>query len=125
MVGVRSMDNQHGILMDTLNELRRALLHGADRLEVGQDLNQLVTFTRMHFESEERLMEQHGYPELEEHRAAHAGMMEKIVKMAQHAQHAGTVDLHSVLSILRSCYLDHIEQMDRSYGVWFNERGIY
>ncbi len=31
LVGVQAMDDQHGILMDTLNELRVMLLHGSDR----------------------------------------------------------------------------------------------
>ena len=30
-VGVRALDDQHGILMDTTNELRLTLLHGGGR----------------------------------------------------------------------------------------------
>src|SRR5579871_3598116 len=125
LVGVRSMDCQHGILMDTLNELRLALVQGADRAEVSADLNRLVDFTHRHFESEEKLMEQHQFPGLLEHRAAHDGLLETITRTAQHAQHVERVDLHSVLATLRHCYLDHIEELDRKYAGWFNERGIY
>ena len=30
-VGVRAMDNEHAIMMDVMNELRMALVHGAER----------------------------------------------------------------------------------------------
>ena len=34
--GVKAMDDQHGVLMDTLNELRLALVHGRGRDQVSE-----------------------------------------------------------------------------------------
>src|ERR1035438_8962220 len=68
-VGVRAMDDQHGILMDTMNELRLALVHGSGREPVSELLDRLIEFTRMHFSSEEQLMEQSSFPSLPEHRS--------------------------------------------------------
>ena len=56
-VGVRAMDDQHGILMDTINELQVALARGCNQELVTAQLEQLVDFTGMHFWSEEKLME--------------------------------------------------------------------
>ena len=67
-VGVRAMDDQHGILMDTLNELRLAAVRGSGREQVSEVLDRLIEFTRMHFWSEEQLLEQYGFPSLAEHR---------------------------------------------------------
>src|ERR1035437_5579197 len=75
-VGVRALDDQHGILMDTMNELRLALVRGAGREQVSEVLDRLIEFTRMHFSSEEQLLEQHGFPALQAHRAEHQRLLE-------------------------------------------------
>jgi hemerythrin len=62
------MDDQHGILMDTMNELRLAAVRGSSWEQVSELLNRLIQFTRMHFGGEEQLMEQHVFPGLAEHR---------------------------------------------------------
>ena len=46
------MDDQHGILMDTMNELRLAMSHGSTREQMNELLNRLIEFMRMHFWSE-------------------------------------------------------------------------
>ena len=44
-VGVRAMDDQHGILMDTTNELRLAVVHGAGREQISELLDRMIEFT--------------------------------------------------------------------------------
>ena len=46
-VGVTAMDDQHGILMDTLNELRLTVVRGMGREQVNEVLDRLIEFTRM------------------------------------------------------------------------------
>lgn len=48
-VGVRAMDDQHGILMDAINALRLALVRGAGRETISQLLDEFIEFSRMHF----------------------------------------------------------------------------
>jgi len=61
-VGVRAMDDQHGILMDTMNELRLAVVRGECREQISEVLDRLIEFTRMHFSSEEQLLERYIFP---------------------------------------------------------------
>lgn len=81
-VDVRAMDDQHGILMDTINDLRLALVHGCGREQVSEHLDRLIEFTRMHFWSEEQLMEQTGFPGLAKHRAEHHRMLAEMLQSA-------------------------------------------
>src|SRR5579862_1151044 len=67
IVGVQAMDDQHGILMDTLNDLRTLLLRGSSRSAISLQLERLIEFTQMHFQSEEQLLVQQGFPGAEEH----------------------------------------------------------
>lgn len=124
-VGVRALDDQHGILMDTLNELRLALVRGQGHEQVSEILERLIALTRMHFVSEERLLEHYGYPDLEAHRAEHERLLVGLRESALRSQHAEAVALRPLLRFLRSWYEDHIEGADQQYGRWLNERGVF
>lgn len=124
-VGVRAMDDQHSILMDTLNELRLALVRGRGREQVMEIFDRLIEFTRMHFWSEEQLMEQNQYPQLKEHRVAHHKLLSEMILRARSIQYGEGAQTHLLLNLLRDTYLDHMEQVDRLYGPYLNSLGIY
>ena len=121
-VGVRAMDQQHGVLMDTLNDLRQAAAQGA-RERAQKELTRLVEFTRQHFSSEECLLEQMGFPALGEHREAHARLMERMERALERCRHCRGCDVQGAAEV-RGWVTEHVEQLDQNYGEWLNERGI-
>jgi hemerythrin-like metal-binding protein len=123
-VGVRAMDDQHGILMDTMNELRLAVVRGLGREQVSEVLDRLIEFTRMHFSSEELLMEKHLFPGRAEHRAEHQHILAQILQSSHRVQHSEQMQMRSLLCFLRESYTEHIEGMDREYGPWMNDHGV-
>ena len=123
-VGVKAMDEQHAILMDTLNEIRLALVRGRGREHVSDALNRLIEFTRMHFASEEQLLENHGFPGLAEHRDAHQKLLGQIEEAALRTQHNDETHMRTMLLFLRDWYMTHMEELDGQYGSWLNARGI-
>ena len=125
IVGVQAMDDQHGILMDTLNELRAMLVHGGDRRSICLQLERLIEFSQMHFQSEEQLLQQQAFPGLSEHRVAHQHLLAKLYKALEQINHDEFVHFSSLLEFLPSWYLDHVEQLDQPFGRWLNERGVY
>ena len=123
-VGVKAMDEQHAVLMDTLNEIRLALVRGHGREQVSEALNRLIEFTRMHFASEEQLLEAHGFPGASEHRDAHQKLLGQIEEAALRSQHHDDLRTKSMLLFLREWYMKHMEDLDSLYGRWLNARGI-
>jgi hemerythrin len=123
-VGIKAMDDQHGILMDAINELRQAVTRGGGREQVSELLDRLIEFTRMHFDSEERLMQQAGFPCLVEHRAQHQCLMAQILEAAHRLQYGERVDMNFLLRFVREWYLEHTATLDQQYGPWLNELGI-
>jgi hemerythrin-like metal-binding protein len=118
------MDDQHGILMDAINALRLALVHGAGQERISQLLDEFIEFTRMHFWSEEQIMEQTSYRGLEEHRTEHHRMLADILQSAHRLQYGEGVQLRPLLCALHHGFLNHIETMDQKYAPWFHERGV-
>lgn len=123
-VGVRAMDDQHGILMDAINALRLALVRGAGREKISELLDEFIEFSRSHFWSEEQLMEKAGFEGLEEHRAEHHRMLAGFLQLAHRLQYGEGVKLRPVLCDLHHGFLDHIETMDQKYAPWLHERGV-
>ncbi len=123
-VGVKAMDEQHAVLMDTLNEIRLALVRGQGREQVSEALNRLIEFTRMHFASEEQLLEAHGFPGVSAHRDAHRKLLGQIEEAALRTQHQDELHIKSMLLFLREWYMNHMEDVDSLYGRWLNARGI-
>ncbi|MDR3750944.1 MAG: bacteriohemerythrin, partial [Terracidiphilus sp.] len=112
-VGVRAMDDQHGILMDTMNELRLAVVSGRGREQMSELLDRLIEFTRMHFWSEEQLLEQSGFPGLAAHRAAHHSLLAQMLEAAHRVQYGKGVEMNSLLCWLQDTYAEHTEGLDR------------
>jgi hemerythrin len=124
IVGVKAMDDQHGIIMDTLNDLRKMIVEGRDRKTVCEQLDRVIAFSQMHFQSEEHLLEKQGYPGLLEHREAHQRLLSRLQEATEHAKHSENGDIQALFHFLRAWYTEHIEQLDQPYGPWLNARGV-
>jgi hemerythrin len=124
-VDVTAMDDQHGILLDSMNELRDALAHGSSREQLSELLDRLIEFTRMHFWSEEQLMEQSGFPGLAQHRAEHHSILAQMLQYAHRAQYGESAQMRPLLCSLREGFLEHVEELDRQYGPWLNEQSVH
>ncbi len=123
-VGVRAMDDQHGILMEAINALRLALVRGAGQEKISELLDELIEFTRMHFWSEEQIMAQTGYAGLAEHRAEHHRILADILQSAHRLQYGEGVELRPLLCNLHHGFLNHIETMDQKYTPWLRQHGV-
>ena len=123
-VNVRAMDDQHAILMDTINELRLVLVHGGGREQVSEHLDRLIEFTRMHFSSEEQLMKQAAFPGLAEHRTQHHRILAELIYAAQCLQRGTELQTRAMLCKLREGYIEHIANLDSEYGPWLNDGSI-
>jgi hemerythrin len=119
-VGVKAMDDQHGILRDTLNELRLAMMRGCSREQVCTLLDQPIEFTRVHFWSEVQLMEQTGFLGVAEHRAEHDRLLAQSLPSARRLEHGEAVQMSDFDCFLRDWFIDHVEGLYREYGPWLN-----
>lgn len=123
-VGIRSIDAQHGILVDTVNELHDAMLKGQARSVTEPLLRNLVAYTRDHFSAEEALMAKANYPDLDQHRAKHRALTQKVESYIERfARGDITLSVH-LLNFLRDWLTNHIQREDRAYSPCMNSSGI-
>jgi hemerythrin len=124
-VGVKSLDSQHTNLFAILNELLEAMAAGKGQSVAGELLRKLVSYTKEHFATEERLMELAHYPALAAHREHHRALTQQVGDfMTRFEKGDGAVNL-DLLEFLRAWLKNHIQREDKEYGPWLNDHGVH
>ena len=80
-VGDDTIDPQHRQILRLINELYSAMAGEMEKKTIKNLVDQLVAYTQNHFEHEEKVMEEHGYPGLAEHKVLHYFMTEKTLEL--------------------------------------------
>ena len=123
-VNDKKLDDQHKQLLEQVNSLLKALAGGKNNLIViEQTLGFLDRYIEEHFADEERYMEEHQYPRLEEHRALHAGFTERYKQMKERIYTFASVDemLIDLEVHLGRWWIDHIGDADKDYAAYVRE----
>jgi hemerythrin-like metal-binding protein len=115
-VGVLMVDQQHRHLVSLLNQLHAAMRNGSRAAEVKHILADLVSYTRFHFSSEEKLMSDCGYPDLLEHARKHRAMERRVgCFVADFATNSVTTP-PKLLAFLKEWLGRHIMETDKEMG---------
>jgi len=123
-VGVQAMDDQHGILLDALNELRVALLKGTECSTVRAMLGRVNELMRMHVESEERLLTMYGYPGLAAHKAEHQRLLGRLAQFDVRFEQRQTPAAYELVEYLRKWFTTHTGLAGQKYGPWLQKCGV-
>lgn len=84
-----SIDQQHRELVNKLNRLNKAVKHIESREAIYQIIHDVVAYTRLHFECEERLMVQSGYPHIEWHKDQHEQLIQDALRLRKKLDYVG------------------------------------
>ncbi|MBU1040738.1 MAG: hemerythrin family protein [Proteobacteria bacterium] len=121
-IGVDAIDAQHRYLFEIINNMQGKLATGHPREALLDGLDSMRTYARFHFETEEALLERHGYPEREHHRQAHQEFLEALERLS--GQPASTELAHQALGFLLSWLAGHIQSEDGRYAPFLAEHGM-
>lgn len=79
-------------------------------------LNDLLTYTKVHFAAEERLMQRHAYPHFARHKQLHDELTEQVLQLKDKLQTGQMVASVTLANFLKDWLQKHITQEDRKYG---------
>lgn len=111
--GVPLLDEQHRGIVAMLNTLHFFIGRQRTHEALATTLDAVVHHARIHFKTEEMLLAEAGYPELERHAAKHRQLFEDIRLVSQEATKGN--DPMPVLAFLRAWWLNHIREDDLRY----------
>ena len=81
-------------------------------------------YAKEHFQTEEALLLEHGFPGLEEHVREHDVFVARVMDMVFEPESAES-GLEDVLAFLVEWLVAHISGTDKKYGPYLNERGVF
>ena len=115
-IGVPQIDSEHRRLADMINAFHETYLRGASREEIPHLLNQLIAYAEEHFQHEEKLMSDSGYPRLDEHHALHEELVASIFSINEKFSADRTKAGAEALQFIKNWLLDHIVKHDMDIG---------
>lgn len=112
------VDAYHHIFFLMVQEFGTAIQEG-ESTPMEERLSFLVDYTFMHFDSEERMMEKAGYPDLEAHREVHERFKERVRAIQkEYLEHPDSVKAEEVFSLVQDWFAHHILGEDMRYKPW-------
>lgn len=118
-IGIASVDQQHRVLVDLINDLGEAMDAGVKLPKVHQLVEALMNYAVDHFSEEERLLAETPLPEAEKelHRAAHRSFVEMVQQQAQREDLLEAEVAQSILDFLTTWLVSHILGSDRKIAM--------
>ena len=115
-VGNSTMDNHHKKLFDILNIIHDAAREGRGEEIIETQLNELASYTKYHFDEEDKLMVRSNYPHIGEQRQAHKIFLDKIAEFqTEVANGNGLFVVTSVAVTVKDWLKHHILTFDMKY----------
>ncbi len=120
----QAMDGQHKKLVSLINGMYAKVKRGERASELKGLLVELAEYAVFHFQKEEELVGQHGFPELPAHKLQHEALLKDVGNFVSRVNKGENVDLIELMSFLKNWLLVHIKNSDKKYGAWLNAKGI-
>jgi hemerythrin len=128
LTGIDRIDDQHRVLVNTLNEANTRLATKVTREALEQITRSLLSYALYHFETEESLMQRYDYARLdaagaEKHREEHRGFSRRVVSLRDGLRDGNLVTREELLSFLNNWLVNHILHTDKRLGEFLLSHG--
>ncbi len=123
-VGVSVLDFQHRRIIDMINPLIRSEDSPVAPEVLAETLTAMIQYAKQHFSEEERLMREHGCPDLDVQKSQHKQFLLKAVDFCT-AESLRVVGVPEMLqTYLKEWWNQHILEEDMKYKPFFQQRGV-
>lgn len=114
------MDEHHHSLFKLVDRLSEAIIERKENEIIGEILNSLIDYTKMHFGSEEHLMRQANFPGLPQHKEAHDRLVAQVQEFQRRFIEGDSTVTAEISQFLMTDWLvKHILGMDELYAPYF------
>lgn len=110
-LGIDAIDDEHKRLLDFANTLIAAVKSG-EREKIKKCFHDLREYTVVHFQNEERYMEQIRYPDLSRHKLEHLDLKARVKHYQESLYHCAEIEPKDVQAFIKHWLIDHVIYMD-------------
>lgn len=119
-VGIPEIDEQHKTLFDLINKIHTAILERRGSAACAEVLDELVSYTRVHFGLEQNLMRSGKFPGYAAHCALHHSLVAEVESMQSKIRSGKAAISFELLHFLRNWLTGHILTEDMKYAAFFS-----
>ncbi len=112
--GISIIDEQHRGIISTINSFHYLIQNGHTHDIIKPTIIMLNQYTKIHFHTEEELMQKANYPNLDEHLGHHKELLKQTKLLTNEFLHNNS-DVNNILKFLRKWWLTHINKEDMKY----------
>lgn len=108
------IDQDHQLIIEKARELSEFMMKGQGKEKIISTVEFLSKYVKTHFEEEEKIQKQNGFPHFEEHQRNHKYFIEQLntltLKIKQDpSSSANVIELNKLIS---GWFINHIKKMD-------------
>lgn len=123
-IGLKTIDDQHKVLIGLINDLGEAMKSGKTKDELGNVLKGLLDYTIEHFGFEEKWFNQHGYADKAAHVEKHKQFIDQIAGFKNDFESGKLLVSTQVMNYLTKWLTAHIKGTDTEYVAFMKEHGM-
>lgn len=112
-IGIPKVDEQHLRLVELANRVHELVAHGHERKKLTEIFSELIEYTIEHFDDEEGIMAEMGYPGLEKHKKQHNGLTRQVLELQKSFRDGSATVSYEVLDFLSQWLVSHIMNSDK------------
>lgn len=125
--GVEDIDEQHRILVNTINEAREKLSNDSSLEALENITRDLLSYALYHFETEEEMMQEHNYKahseeEYETHMKQHRDFSAQVVAVRESIKSGNPISKEDLIEFLMSWLINHINKTDKKLAIFLNSK---
>lgn len=112
-VGNQFIDADHKKLIQLINDFHNAMEQGRGNDVIGKVLNNLIIYTKEHFQREQTEMQRIQYPKYLAHKLEHEKLIKDVLELQQSFAKGTSMLSLKVSKFLRDWLVNHILQTDK------------
>ena len=120
-VGVPFVDQQHRFLINIINRIHEAI-DASNSDELAEALLDMKTYAQVHFQEEETLMEQAGFPHLPAHKSQHKAFLDRTETFLNELEEFPLAIGPEAATYLRDWLVNHIQGADQEYAAYLKRK---
>lgn len=123
-VGIGSLDGDHRKLLNLINTFQTSIHYNMGPMYEREAFNDVIAYTKYHFEREEKMMQEVGYADLEAHKDIHRAMIAKINELSLRHDKGEDKALEEASLFLKDWLVKHINGTDQNYSSLMIKKGL-
>ncbi len=123
-VKINSIDEQHIVLIEMINDFYENINNRSNNENISKLISGMKKYTIMHFNIEEKYMQQFKYPSYETHKKEHDEFIAKVNALEEKFNNGTLIISFEITSFIKDWIKDHIQFTDMKYSDFFIRNGV-